>query len=189
MDIKPVTRKSVTVALLGWLLYAAVIVLIVRWSNGGFSPVFLWGAGIILGLGLIIDLLAYRVRIHRAPGLEITTYGARSQGSLALAVPVAEVPSLVEATCRDSMELGLGRLGPDGGMVDTGPSFSAWGERIRFAVQSDGQTGSRLVATCRPRFSLAVVNWGRTDRLMREFPSGVQQAAATRSVTLPQPTS
>lgn len=189
MDIKPVTRKSVTVALLWWLLYAVVVVLLVRWASGGFSPVFLWGAGIILGLCLLIDLLAYRARVHRSPGLEITTYGARSQGSLTLDVPVAEVPALVESVCRDNKELGLGRLGPDGGMVDTGPSFSAWGERIRFAVQSDGQTGSRLVATCRPRFSLAVVNWGRTDRLMREFLSGVQQAAATRSVPLPQPTS
>ncbi|RKQ37052.1 hypothetical protein [Kocuria tytonis] len=189
MDIKPVTRKSVTVALLWWLLYSAVIVLIVRWSNGGFSPVFLWGAGIILGFGLLVDLLAYRARIHRAPGLEIITYGARSQGSLTLDVPVAEVPPLVEAACRDSMELGLRQLGPDGGMIDTGPSFSAWGERIRFAVQSDHENGSRLLATCRPRFSVAVVNWGRTDRLMREFLSGVQQAAASQSVTLPQPMS
>ncbi|MCT1545396.1 hypothetical protein [Kocuria rhizophila] len=85
------------------------------------------------------------------------------------------MPGLVERVCQRNEELGLRTLAAHGGTATTGPSFRTWGERLRFAIRPSSDGGSEVEATCRPVVPFVVSDWGRSERLLREFLSDLHQ--------------
>ena len=189
MDIKPVTRASIAKAFVGWVAYIAAIVLFLWYVNGPLSrPMTIAMASVVTFL-LVLELRAFPERRLSEDGIEMTIHGARCQGTAVVEAPANEVPELVQRACKENPELGLTLNTAEGGTVSTGVALSSWGERLRFTVQPLSATRTIVTATCRPAFPPELTNWGRSKKRLREFLHGVQQAAATRPATLPQPTS
>lgn len=108
-------------------------------------------------------------------GNGLTVHGARCQGRAHLDVPAEDVPGLVERVCQRNEELGLRTLAAHGGTATTGPSFRTWGERLRFAIRPSSDEGSEVEATCRPVVPFVVSDWGRSERILREFLRALHQ--------------
>ncbi|WP_144803551.1 hypothetical protein [Kocuria rhizophila] len=175
MDIKPVTRSSVVGALALWFVYVGLVVLLFRWASGEFAP-FVVAAAVVAGVSAaIFSVVAWRPGVRRGEGWELTVHGARCQGRAHLDVPAEDVPGLVERVCQRNEELGLRTLAAHGGTAITGPSFRTWGERLRFAIRPSFDGGSEVEATCRPVVPFVVSDWGRSERLLREFLSDLHQ--------------
>ncbi|RLZ03858.1 hypothetical protein CWC38_03555 [Kocuria tytonicola] len=169
MDIKPVTRKSLVGALALWFVYVGLVVLLFRWASGEFAP-FIVAAAVVAGVSVaIFSVVAWRPGVRRDEGWELTVYGARCQGRAHLDVPAEDVPGVVDRVCQGNEELGLRTLAVQGGAAATGPSFRSWGERLRFAIRPSSDGSSEVEATCRPLVPFVVSDWGRSERILRQF--------------------
>lgn len=121
------------------------------------------------------------MKVRHEDGLEMTTYGAWSQGHAVVDVPAEEVPVVVLHVCAEDPELGLDLNTAEGGKVSTGMAFRSWGERIRFAVEPLSETRSVVTATCRPAFLLGLTNWGRSEKYLYRFLSGLRAGRPTEA--------
>lgn len=175
MDIKPVSRTSVVGALALWFVYVGLVVLLFRWASGEFAPIVVAGAVVAGVSAAIFSLVAWRPGVRRDEGWELTVHDARCQGRAHLDVPAEDVPGLVERVCQRNEELGLRTLAAHGGTATTGPSFRTWGERLRFAIRPSSDEGSEVEATCRPVVPFVVSDWGRSERILREFLRALHQ--------------
>ncbi|MDO4918297.1 hypothetical protein [Kocuria sp.] len=185
MDIRPVTRRSVAWALLLLAAYCAAVMGYIWWISATLVRTLLWSLTAMLLLAIAAELRAFHPRIHHDAHTKITTYGARSQGSTTVDRSVREAARLLETACQRTAELDLTQRSPAGGKISTGPSFGSWGQRIRFAIAPGPHGGATITATCRPVFVLAVTDWGRADRTMREFFGEIQRVAAETAVDDP----
>ena len=169
MDIRPVTRASVVGALTLWFVYVGLVVLFFRWATGQFAPILV-AAAVVAGVSAaIFSVVAWRPGVRRGEGWELTVHGARCQGRARLDVPSEDVPGLVERVCQGHEEVGLRTVAAHGGTAATGPSFRSWGERLRFAIRPSSDGGSEVEATCRPVVPFVVSDWGRSERILRQF--------------------
>ena len=175
MDIKPVTRSSVVGALALWFVYVGLVVLLFRWASGEFAPILV-AAAVVAGVSAVIfSVVAWRPSVRRDEGWELTVHGARCQGRARLDVPAEDVPGLVERVCQGHEEVRLRAVAAHGGTAATGPSFRSWGERLRFAIRPSSDGGSEVEATCRPVVPFVVSDWGRSERILREFLNDLHQ--------------
>lgn len=177
MDIRPVTRASVVGALALWFVYVGLVVLLFRWASGEFAPIVVAGAVVAGVSAAIFSVVSWRPGVRRDEGWELTVHGARCQGRAHLDVPAEDVPALVERVCQGTEELGLRTVAAHGGTAATGLSFRTWGERLRFAIRPSSDGGSEVEATCRPVVPFVVSDWGRSERLLREFLSDLHQGS------------
>ncbi|WP_124035154.1 hypothetical protein [Kocuria tytonicola] len=189
MDIKPVTRATVAKAFVGTVAYLVGLVLFLWHVNGPLSHPMMIAMASAVVVVLTLELRAFPERRRREDGIEMTIHGARCQGSTVVEAPASEIPPLVQRACEANPELDLTLNTVEGGRASTGIAFTSWGERLRFVVRPLSATRTAVTATCRPAFPLELTNWGRSERHLHRFLSGVQQAAATRSAALPRPMS